>query len=181
MLGMRLVRLIEAHSEALSRKVTELIRTSDRTADFRGIRQEDMQRRVAEIYRNLGEWLLQKTELDIASRFKSLASRRAAEGIRLPQLIWALMLTRDQLLHFLRYEALDDNIVALHGELEVYQLLNQFFDRAVYYSVLGYEAAAAQNRTEMNDLRRARDLAVSIGLMSAPGSPSHRLDDSSAE
>ena len=79
------------------------------------------------------------------------------------------MLTRDYLLHFLRQEAFADNIVALHGELEVYQLLNQFFDRAVYYAVLGYDAAAKPSSGKGN-LRRARELAVSIGLMS-PVSP----------
>ena len=169
MLGMRLVRLIEAHSEALSRSLTEHIRRSERTSDFRAIPPEDLERRVTEVYRNLGEWLLQKTEEDIARRFTSIAEHRAAEGIRLHQFLWALMLTRDYLLHFLRQEAFADNIVALHGELEVYQLLNQFFDRAVYYAVLGYDSASKPDSTKGN-LRRARELAVSIGLMS-PVSP----------
>ena len=110
--------------------------------------------------------MLQKTETDIASRFKAIAVQRATEGIRLHQFLWALMLTRDHLLHFLRQEAFADNIVALHGELEVHQLLNQFFDRAVYYAVLGYEAAG-RPMVPKSDLRRVRELAVSIGLMSA--------------
>ena len=89
MLGMKLVRLIEAHSEALSQGVVDVIRASERTSDFRAIPREDLQRRVGEVYRNLGEWLLQKTEPDIASRFKAVAARRVAEGIRLPQFVWA--------------------------------------------------------------------------------------------
>jgi hypothetical protein len=164
MLGIKLVRLIEAHSDALSRALTEQIRESERTSDFREIPIEDLQRRIAEVYRNLGEWLLQKTEKDIASRFKKIAAQRAAEGIRLHQFLWALMLTRDHLLHFLRHEAFADNIVALHGELELHQLLNQFFDRALYYAVLGYEEAS--QAPPKSNLRRARELAISIGLMS---------------
>ena len=178
MLGMRLVRLIEAHSETLSRSLAEQILKSERTSDFRGVPLEDLQRRVTEVYRNLGDWLLQKTEKDIAGRFKTIAAHRAAEGIRLQQFLWALMLTRDQLLHFLRHEAFADNIVALHGELEVHQLLNQFFDRAVYYGVLGYESAGKER--PKGELRRARELAVSIGLMSAQNA-AQVVEDSSAE
>ncbi|HZC24753.1 MAG TPA: hypothetical protein VE866_15540 [Candidatus Binatia bacterium] len=147
MLGIKLVRLIEAHSEALSQAVVNVIRTSERTSDFRAIPREDLQRRVCEVYRNLGEWLLQKTEGDISIRFKAIAARRVAEGIRLPQFIWALMLTRDHLLHFLRHEAFADNVVALYGELELHQLLDQFYDRAVYHSIVGYEEASSKART----------------------------------
>lgn len=154
MLGMKLVRLIEAHSEALSQGVVDVIRGSERTSDFRAIPREDLQRRVGEVYRNLGEWLLQKTEGDIAHRFKAVAGRRASEGIRLPQFVWALTLTRDHLLHFLRHEAFADNVVALYGELELHQLLDQFFDRAVYHSILGYEEAGSKHR-HADDLKRA--------------------------
>lgn len=165
MLGMKLVRLIEAHSEALSQGVVNVIRTSERTSDFRAIPREDLQRRVCEVYRNLGEWLLQKTEGDIAMRFKAVATRRAAEGIRLPQFIWALMLTRDHLLHFLRHEAFADNVVALYGELELHQLLDQFYDRAVYHAIVGYEEIGSKAKM-IRDLKRT-DAALPPTAISA--------------
>lgn len=164
MLAMRLVRLIEAHSDELSRGLTEQIRKSERTSDFRNIRAEDLRLAGTEVYRNLGEWLLQKTEGDIAERFRAVAARRAAEGIGLQQFVWALMLSRDHLWHFLRHESFADNVVALYGEMELLGLLNQFFDRAIYHAILGYtEAAESEVKSE---LQRARDLAISIGLMS---------------
>lgn len=166
MLGMKLVRLIEAHSETLSRGLAEQLQSSDRTSDFRDVSREDLQRRASEVYRNLGEWLLQKTESDIATRFRMIAAQRASEGIRLNQYIWALTVTRDHLWRFLRQQAYADNIFELHGELEVLELLNQFFDRAIYYGTIGYQEAIRET-TSKGDLRRIRDLAVSIGLMSA--------------
>lgn len=175
MLGMKLVRLIEAHSEALSRGLMEQIRKSERTSDFRKIPPTDLRLAAAEVYRNLEEWLLQKTERDIANRFRAIGARRLAEGIGLHQAVWALMLTRDYLLRFLRREAFADNIVELHGELELQQMLNQFFDRAVYYVILGYDEAQ-QQCTPKSDLRRIQELAVSIGLMPAP-TPTKTLQD----
>lgn len=162
MLGMKLVRLIEAHSEELSRGLTERVLKSERTSDFRKIPPEDLRCRTSEVYRDLGEWLLQKTENDIARRFKEIAMRRAAEGIRLQQFLWALMLTRDHLLHFIRHHGFADNIVALHGELEVHHLLNQFFDRVLYYAVLGYESAPLSG-THRSDLKRPVNWQIRSG------------------
>jgi len=176
MLGIKMVRLIERHSEALSRGLTEQIRKSERTSDFHKIPLKDLRLAASEVYRNLGEWLLQKTESDIASRFEAVAARRAAEGIRLHQFVWALMMTRDYLWRFLRQQAFADNIVELHGEMELQQLLNQFFDRAIYYAMLGYEKADAQAEHK-GDLSRARELAISIGLMSEPSQSAEPLED----
>jgi hypothetical protein len=162
MLGMRLVRLIEIHSEALSRNLTERLRNLDRTSDFRKIPAHELEQAISEVYRNLGEWLLQKTESEIARRFRSVAARRASEGIRLPQLVSALMLSRDHLWHFLQREAFADNIVELHGELQLYQHLNQFFDYAVYYAIVGYQEAQHPDGIK-GDLPGMQDPSVSSG------------------
>lgn len=164
MLAMRLVKLIEAHSGELCRDLTEQIAKSERTSDFRRIPPEELRLAASEVYRNLGEWLLQKTESDIEARFRSVAARREAEGIRLHQFVWALLLSRNRLWHFLRHQSFADNVVALYGELELQRLLNQFFDRAIYYAVLGYEEAG--RCSPKGALARVRDLAVSIGLIS---------------
>jgi hypothetical protein len=161
---MRLVKLIETHSGELCRDLSEQIAKSERTSDFRKIPADEFRPAVSELYRNLGEWLLQKTETDIEARFRAVAARRAAEGIRLHQFVWTLLLSRDRLWHFLRHQSFADNVVALYGELELQRLLNQFFGRAIYYSVLGYEEAGRCN--PKGDLAKVRDLAVSIGLIS---------------
>ena len=165
MVGLKLVRLIERHSERLARGLTERIRKSERTSDFRKFPPEDLQPAAAEVYRNLGEWLLQKTENDIENQFRTIGSRRAGEGVRLHQFVWALLLTRNHLWHFLEQEGFADNIVEIHGEQELRQMLNQFFDRAVYYGILGYEEAQRKAGPK-SDLARVEELARSIGLMS---------------
>ncbi|MGD0466983.1 MAG: hypothetical protein ABSA54_01275 [Terriglobales bacterium] len=166
MLGLKLVRLIERHSETLTRGLTAEICNSERTCDFRKIPPKDLQLAAAEIYRNLGEWLLQKTEDDIEGRFRAIAARRAIEGVGLHQFVWALTLTRDHLWHFLQQEAFADNIVELHGELELYQMLNQFFDRAAYYGILGYDEVRRQDspKSDLSERRRAGKLALSTRL-----------------
>jgi hypothetical protein len=166
MVGLKLVRLIERHAERLAGKVTEQIRAGERTSDFCKVPAKDLRLAAVDVYRNLGEWLLQKTESDVETRFRTIGARRALEGIGRHQFVWALMLTRDQLWRFLEQEGFADNIVALRGEQELRQMLNQFFDRAIYYGILGYDDAKRNADQPKSDLARAENLAISIGLMS---------------
>ena len=127
MVALKLVRLIERHSEELVQGLAEQIQTSARMCDFRKIPPADLELAAAEVYRNLGEWLLQKTEDDIETQFGAIAARRAAEGIGLHQFVWALIISRDHLWRFLQREAFACNVVELYGELELHQMLTQFF------------------------------------------------------
>ena len=55
---------------------------------------------------------------------------------------------------FVEREGLSDSAVELHGELELMHVLGQFFDRALYYTAVGYE----RERTRIGtNLRRRRD------------------------
>jgi hypothetical protein len=156
MVGTRLVRLVEKHSHELAVGLTAELLKSERTTDFRKIPREELQRTTAEVYCNLGEWLLRKTERDIEQRFRTLAARRAADGVALHQFVWAMTISRNYLWRFLREEAFADSVIALYDELELQQLLSQFFDRAMYYGVLGYEDRREQGRVgrDFSSLRR---------------------------
>lgn len=161
--GPRLVRLIEKHSEELANGLTAKLRVSDRTSDFRKIPAEELQTTTSALYHNLGEWLLKKTEKDIEAHFVSIARRRAADGIGLQQFVWALILSRNHLYRFLLGRAFADSIFELYSELELQQLLNQFFERAIYYSVAGFEETKERDRakaalTSARQIRRASRL-----------------------
>jgi hypothetical protein len=145
-MGPRLVHLIEKHSEELAVGLTGKLRLSDRTSDFRKIPPAELQNTAAALYHNLGEWLLKKTENDIEAHFVSLAKRRAADGIGLQQFVWALILSRNHLYRFLLGSAFADSIFELYSELELQQLLTQFFERAIYYSVVGYQETRERDR-----------------------------------
>jgi hypothetical protein len=141
MLLYRLVRLIESHSEALSSSLLEKVQKSEHTRDFSNVPAQELTKRVYEIYRHLGDWLLGKTEFDIEKRYMEIGAKRAQQGVPLSQLIMVIVLTKDNLWEFLRKESPLDRPVEVFGELEMLQLLEQFFDRAIFYAALGYEGA----------------------------------------
>ena len=142
MLGTKLVGLIESNSNALSEGLAEKLRASSRTAEFRNVPQGELVKAAREVYSNLSDWLLFKTESDIELRYTKLGSRRAGQGIPLPQLVWAMLMSKEHLLAFVQREGMVEGPLQVFGELELLQLLDQFFDRAVYFAVTGYSDGA---------------------------------------
>ena len=152
MLSHRFVRHIEERSDALASGFLHKIQRSARTEAFRKVPPGELTGRVSEIYRHLGEWLLDKSEADIEKRYSEIGVRRAQQGVPLSQLIWALMLTKDNLWEFILDDSYPDRPVEVFGKQELLQLLDQFFERAIYAASLGYELAAegkmkAENKT----------------------------------
>lgn len=146
MLATRLVHLIEAHSDELAKSLTEKIRTSQRTLDYLKIPQEDLYNHAREIYGHLGEWMMSKTESEVELHYTRIGEQRSEQGIRISDFIWALIITKESVIHYLRTQAVADRALELLGELELFQLVGQFFDRATYYGTAGYERAQKARR-----------------------------------
>jgi hypothetical protein len=143
MIALRLVHLIEDHSDELAEGLTHRILSSDRSKALRRVPASELHQRCHEIYRNLSDWLLNKTDSDIERVYKDLGARRAAQGVALADLIWALLQTKEHLWNFLEREGIHGQPHDLYGEFQLLRLLDQFFDRAVYHATEGYEAAVA--------------------------------------
>jgi hypothetical protein len=97
---------------------------------------------VYEIYRHLGDWLLGKNQVDIEQRYREIGARRARQKVPLPEVIRVIILTKENLWDFLKSEAVADRAVEIMGELELLQMLEQFFDRAIYFAAVGYQQQA---------------------------------------
>jgi hypothetical protein len=139
MLAIRLVKLIEKHSEQLSCELSEKVWNSPRCGDLHKVPPNELEARTREIYHNLSDWLLNKTEAELEQRYTELGARRAQQGVAYSHFLWAITATREHLRIFVQSEGLSDSAMELHGELELMHLLGQFFDRALYYAAVGYE------------------------------------------
>jgi len=139
MIALRLVQLIEDHSEELAEGLTKKLLSSERTRDLQRLPANELHQRCHEIYRHLSEWLLTKTEHDVEVAYKALGARRAGQG----------SVERERLLHGGRHAQARiercGRVLEHHLDVpppaELLRLLDQFFDRAVYYATDGYEEA----------------------------------------
>ena len=152
MLAYRLVRLIETHSDQLAAGLLETVRQSELTRSYRRVPTDELRQRVYEIYRHLGEWLLGKSAFDIEQRYEEIGTRRARQGVPISELVWTIILTKENLWRFLKEETLLERPVEVFGELEMLQLLEQFFERAIYYASIGHERAQSAHELPHADV-----------------------------
>jgi hypothetical protein len=82
---------------------------------------------------------------------------RFREGVRVSELVYALLLTKSHLRRYIREHGLVDFAgdrvspdemlpLELHSIQELNYQVGEFFDRALYYLARGYEAEAADAR-----------------------------------
>jgi hypothetical protein len=141
MLAYKLVRLIETNSDALATSLVAKVRSSELTRSYQNVPATDLKGRVGDIYSHLGEWLLGKSSFDIEQRYEEIGAQRVHQGVPISELIWVIILTKENLWEFLQKESVPERPIEAFGELEMLQLLDQFFDRAIYYASVGYERA----------------------------------------
>jgi hypothetical protein len=139
MIALRLVRLIERHSDELTSELLQKFETSPHTADLRKVPADELRQRIQEIFLHLSEWLLTKTGHDIEQRYFEIGERRASQGVALPDYCWAMIMTKEHLWEFLQRQGFMRGPVEIYGEMELLRLLDQFFDRGLCYATEGYE------------------------------------------
>jgi hypothetical protein len=142
MFALRMVQLIESHATNLSDELMRRLKNSEVCQDFlHKVPSQEIMMRTHEIYRNLSDWLLSKTESEIEERYVGLGMRRAKQGVPYSQFLFALNQTKECLWEFLQREGLLEYPVELLGDIELLRSLGRFFDRAAYSASVGYEAA----------------------------------------
>ena len=149
MIALRFVRLIESHSEELSESLLRKLERSSRAADLQKVPRNEIRTRSHEVYRNLSDWLLSKTDEDVERVYKPLGRRRAEQGVSLSALCWALMMIEENLWEFLELEGMREKPLEILGSLELLRLMDQFFDQAVYFATLGYEGYWREKQAEV--------------------------------
>jgi hypothetical protein len=143
LLAYRLVKLIEDHSDGLARSLHNRYQNCDKCSAYVNVPENELIEKVYDVYRHLGEWLLGKTEADVERRYLEVGARRAAQGVPVSQVVWMICLVRENLWGYLQRHAELEHPAEIFGEVELLEMLDQFFNRAIYYAALGHERAIA--------------------------------------
>lgn len=155
MFSYRLVRLIETHADTLAANLEAKVISSAEISHFGNVPNHELRERVYEIYRHLGDWLLGKNQGDIEHRYREIGARRSTQNVPLSEVIQVIVLTKENLWDFLKSESVIDRAVEILGELELLQMLEQFFDRAIYFAAVGYEKQVGYREAKLHEVKEA--------------------------
>src|SRR5580658_4420813 len=148
----RFVRLIETHADTLAAGLEKKVMSSPCVSSFRTIPVHEVRERVYEIYRHLGDWLLGKNQADIEQRYREIGAGRARQKVPLAEVIQVIVYTKENLWDFLKSETVVDRAIEIMGELELLQMLEQFFDRAICFAALGYQEQVEHFRQQEREV-----------------------------
>jgi hypothetical protein len=137
----KLVGLIESNAHSLSHRWIDLVRNHPGTPTYRSYNEEELYKRAFRVYSQLGRWLSRDTtKSDIAEEYSALGARRKQEGFKLSEVIQALTITRRVLWFKVLQDGLLDNALDLRSALDLHNQVVHFFDRAIFFTAVGYEA-----------------------------------------
>ena len=153
MLATRLIQLIENHHKSLTQEAMHDVLTNEKTRSFRKVPKAELEPRIALLYQNLGKWIGNPNEDDIRQEYEHWGRTRFHQGIPFSEIIYLLILTKKHLRKFILEHGLVDFSgdratpedllgVGLYAIQELNYQVGDFFDRALYHLVRGYEAAA---------------------------------------
>jgi hypothetical protein len=155
MLSIHLIKLIEAHAESLTHEVVEDLLTNEHTPSQVRIPKEELGSRIFALFRNLGNWIGDPKDDAIRAEYETWGSIRRRQGIPPSELVYCLILTKKHLRRYIREHwsiVFSGNRIAM-GELaplelysiqELNYLVGDFFDRALYYLLRGYEVQPSE-------------------------------------
>jgi hypothetical protein len=155
MISAKLVEMIEIHADRLTADVVQDLVTNERTLGFRNVLQSDLERRIFEIFHNLGNWIGNPQADRVRAEFTDWGRTRFGQGIPLSQIVYAVTLLKRHLRRYIRDNGLVDAAfppvereyvlpMHLHSVQDLNAQVGDFFDEALYALAGGYETAAKQ-------------------------------------
>ena len=137
----KLVELIQDHAEELSQRVLKEMLSRKETKSYNKLHRKEVYRRIYEVYSRLGSWLEDMPMDDLKEHYTRLGKRRFTEDIPLEEVVMALLLIKKYLWLYLLETYLFKSTFDVYQSLEMNNRVVLFFDRAIYFSSIGYEEA----------------------------------------
>jgi len=142
----KLVQHLRANADSMSERLLKKIRNSSSCRDLLlRVPAEEHKRFLLNIYLDLVEWLASDSNPAIESRYLELGIRRSQQGVPVSQLFWAVCITREYLSEYIQQKCLLDETVEFWGGATLLCSVNQFFDRALYATLVAYQKAATDD------------------------------------
>lgn len=143
----KLVQHLRDNADSMSERLLEKIRNSGSCRDLLlRVPAEEHKHYSRNVYLDMMEWLASDSNPAIESRYLELGTRRAHQGVPVSQLFWAVCIARAYLWEYIQQECLLDEAVEFWGGVMLLRSVNQFFDRALYATLVGYQKAETDDQ-----------------------------------
>jgi hypothetical protein len=147
MISQKLVHLIDSHSDELTLRWLKELRQHPDTFTYHHFPEEKLRERASDVYAQLSRWLQSESGREMLEGvYSKLGAERYREGFRLSEVVKALILMERNLWLFVLDQGFLESATELYQVLELYSQVLLFFNRAIYFTVKGFETEACLYR-----------------------------------
>jgi hypothetical protein len=149
MISEKLVTLIKDNAKLLTGRLLEDLYSREETKNYRKLDRQTLYHRVFDVYDRLDAWLLgNKVKGEVRNHYIELGRQRFHEEIPLEETLMALMLIKRHLWLFVIENNFLDSSFFLNQALEFNNSVVLFFDRAIYFTTIGYLDEMSKQKEE---------------------------------
>ena len=146
----KLIEHMKTKADRMSEAVIQKIKASPRCKEMLiKVPAGEQKRYATNIYLDLTAWLAKESDSTIEERYIALGVRRAQQGVPFSELFWAVCIANEYLWEYMEQECLIEEPIEFWGGVQLLRSLNQFFDSALYFALLGYQRATNQEPAGM--------------------------------
>ncbi|HOO37873.1 MAG TPA: hypothetical protein PLV78_06125 [Deltaproteobacteria bacterium] len=141
MIYSKLIQLIENNAQELTKRLCKDLLSREETKSYRKLSEDIVCERVFDVYSKLDKWLSKEKQAsgEVQKYYTDLGKKRYKEGIPLHEVVLALMLIKRHLWLYVREKHFFDSTYECYQALEMNNKVVLFFDRAIYFTAMGYE------------------------------------------
>jgi hypothetical protein len=132
--------MVSDHWEQIAARVQRQVRNDSKLLELGKLPEVELRERAREILQGLGAWLVSPEE-DLGQSSEARGRRRFEEGIPLHEVVYSLQLLRENMIQWVRDQALAQTPLDLYAEEELERGADRIFDKIIYHFVRGYERA----------------------------------------
>jgi hypothetical protein len=140
MISEQIITMIKDNADKLTARLCKDLLSREETKGYRKLDKDLVYERVFDVYSRLDSWLEgNKVKGEVRDHYLKLGVQRFHEGIPLSDVVMTLMLIKRHLWLYVMEMNIYDSSFQLMQALEFNNRVVLFFDRAIYFTTVGYE------------------------------------------
>ena len=155
MLDEALVKIIETRAEQIAKTWYRDVIESNYAPSLKNLSAEDALKIAMNVYQKLGYWLLPESDHEVKQTYERFGESLCYRDFRMEEVVMILILIKRHLwLHLLQEGAISSNL-EIYQALEVNNKVVLYFDRAIYFALIGFRQAREKLKAEKRKSREA--------------------------
>ncbi|MCJ7744838.1 MAG: hypothetical protein MUP40_00925 [Actinobacteria bacterium] len=144
----QLVEIIENDSDKIAETWYREVKDSSYTPSVGGISEEDALKMATDVYRKLGYWLMRTHGHEVKETYHRFGEQLYWKHFRMEEVVMTLVLIKRYLWLHLLEGGLMTTRLELYQALELNNKVVLYFDRAIYFAIIGYKEARAKDMAD---------------------------------